>query len=29
MITLHDAMVDPALFGSTFAGESWRAWVAV
>lgn len=29
MITIRDAMTDPALFGSQFAGASWDAWRAL
>ena len=29
MITIRDAMTDPALFGKLFAGDTWAAWRAL
>ena len=29
MISLHEAMVDPNLFGGTFAAPSWSSWRTV
>ena len=29
MVTIRDVMIDPGLFGSVFAAESWAAWRAL